>query len=468
MKPYKIILIDDEEDITKHVVNIFSDEFDITSFTNPIKALGSIRNNRYDIFIVDYKMPEMTGLELMVETRKVYKNLHDFMIILLTAYHGDADILKAFIHNNLIQSLVEKPLDLDKLKEKIEDAIRELERMKQDKERVEILQIELEELRERSFIKLIGTDKGLKDVYKKVKSVAAHPVNVLITGETGTGKEVIADLIHLLSDRREKPIIKINCSAIPEALLEGELFGYRKGAFTGAYADKKGKIELANGGTLFLDEIGDMKPDLQVKLLRVLQEKKVEPLGSIKPVDADFRLIAATNIDLEKAIADKMFRSDLYFRLNSIPIHLPPLRERIDDIEDLVHYFIDKKCHELNIKPKKLGKDAMALFKAYKWPGNIREMENAILRALILAQTSDMILAENLSFLKPNIDKKIDEALALIAKEVIDANLDISNIEGKILNHIINFYDNNIMKAVKNTGIPKDRFYRNRRGSKKV
>jgi transcriptional regulator with PAS, ATPase and Fis domain len=232
---------------------------------------------------------------------------------------------------------------------------------------------------------VIGLDKGLKQVYAKVKAVAGYPVEVLLTGESGTGKELIAELIHAMSDRSERQLIAINCGAIPEGLFESELFGYTRGAFTGATDDKQGRIELADRSTLFLDELGELKPDAQVKLLRVLEARAVNRIGSrMKQASAvDFRLVAATNADLKKAVSENRFRSDLYYRVAKFVIELPPLRERQEDIMDLAAFFIAKYCRRFGKPLKKLEKAAAACLLTYDWPGNVRQLENEIENAII-------------------------------------------------------------------------------------
>jgi len=243
--------------------------------------------------------------------------------------------------------------------------------------------------------KLVGADSSLKEVLSKVEMVADTDATVLIRGETGTGKELIARCIHDLSKRSDKPLIKINCPAIPSGLIESELFGHEKGAFTGALARKIGKFELADGGTIFLDELGDLPPDAQVKLLRVLQEKEFETVGGNEVYKADVRVIAATNRDLEKAVKEGEFRSDLYYRLNVFPIDLPSLRERIDDIPALSYFFLKKYSRKLGKVIKNIDEEAIGKLSEYNWPGNIRELENIIERAVILCTNDILSINEN-------------------------------------------------------------------------
>ena len=261
--------------------------------------------------------------------------------------------------------------------------------------------------------KIIGVDKGLKLVFKNVLDISDLPVSVLLTGETGTGKEMIANAIHCMSKRRNGPFIKVNCSAIPENLFESELFGVEKGAFADAKDNKPGKIELADNGTLFLDEIGEIKPDLQAKLLRVLQEKAVMRLGANKPQKIDFRLICATNKTLNKSIKEKQFQQDLFYRINEYPIHIPTLSERKEDIHELVAYFVLMTCKELNLPEPNIADDTISYLQQYSWPGNIRELENAVRRVLIRERKITEIQPFHFRFLhmhdNPDNNKKISQ-----------------------------------------------------------
>jgi transcriptional regulator with PAS, ATPase and Fis domain len=352
----------------------------------------------------------------------------------------------------------------------IDQAISECEEKKLAAERLEFLKrsYDIFKEQERENHKIIGLEKGLKHIYQQVERIAPLSVNILISGKTGTGKEQLAHCIHQLSPRREKNLIKVNCSAIPDSLLESELFGYDKGAFTGADKNKFGKIELANGGTLFLDEIGELKLNLQVKLLRFLQEKEIERLGSNKTIKVDFRLICATNKNLEELVAQGLLREDFYYRVNSYPIHLPALNERFEDLKDLVEYFVYKTSLELGIRPPDIEHDVVEKLKQYTWPGNIRELENACRRALISCYNLGTIRANDFAFLfeKNRVDKfSFNHAINVIRDEIIYNNFDLKKIEKHILKSILDYYDNNVQQAVQKTGILKDKFYRGRKGT---
>jgi two-component system response regulator AtoC len=464
MIQYKIMAIDDEEVILESIKDYF-DNLDVSTFNNPLNAMNELKNNFYDIIIADYKMPDLNGLEFLLEAKK--GKSYNFGI-LLTAF-AEKDLLEQFINKDLIRKVIEKPLKLEILKQAVDEALFECKKIN-DKEN-EIIKLNslykyaLEEFN-LDFNNIVGLNTGLKEIFNKIQKIAAVNESVLITGETGTGKEIIAKSIHLLSKRKDSPFIKINCGAIPDELLESELFGYNKGAFTSANSNKPGKIELANNGTLFLDEIGELKPECQTKLLHVIQEKKLERLGSNSSIDIDFRLICATNQDLTSAIKEKRFRQDLYYRINTVNLTLPPLRDRIDDIPLFVENMADRYCREIGIKKIKVHEKAVKKLKSYSWPGNIRELENVIKRAILLNQ-DDTELNENVFdyLFYDELDKKaeIDDAINVIINKIINEKKDLNSIEKEILSTLLSNYNGNVMEAVKISGIPKDRFYRIRK-----
>jgi len=333
MKDYSIAVIDDEPAILFTIEKSLS-EYRVDTFSDAKAGLEKILASPYDIIIIDYKMPGISGIEFLktIKSRGI-----TYFGIMITAY-AEKNLLENLINDSLISKILEKPLTVKLIKEIVREAVVELD--KKFKQQADRERLVMENKMLKAGRKIIGLDGGLKQVSEQVKAIATHPIDVLITGETGTGKEVITDLLHhLWVKEKEAPCIKINCAAIPEQLLEGELFGYKKGAFTGAERDKPGKIELAHRGTLLLDEIGEMRPNLQAKLLRVLQEKKIESLGSNTVVDVDFNLICTTNRDLIQACRKKSFRSDLYYRISTFHISLPALRDRKEDIPELISYF---------------------------------------------------------------------------------------------------------------------------------
>lgn len=471
MEKHKLVLIDDEADITESIADYFEEEYSIYIFNDPRTALEYLEENRCTIIISDYKMPYISGAELLFKVKQ--HEACDYSI-LLTAY-AEKEMLENIINNNIVDNILEKPLNLKELHTILEKAVRLIREKQDEKETIALLEERnkayLAEL-EKYQHELIGINGGLKDVFSKMVSVSKMPVNVLVTGETGTGKEMIARLIHKMSDRKNNPFISINCAAIPPDLFESELFGYKKGAFTGADKDKPGKIELANGGTLFLDEIGEMNIDLQAKLLRVLQEKKVDKLGGSSPKAIDFRLVCATNKNLE-VLDEKEFRRDLFFRINDFPLYLPPLRERQEDSKALVDYFVTLFSRELNTLEPTIDKQVYNILKSYKWPGNIRELENAIKRVLIILSSNGqtLITPEHFDFIfidrsstpgeKQKGEITREEVFSKIIDYIIEEKWSLKDIEKNILNAILEKTQNSIPQAVQLTGIAKNKFYRN-------
>jgi len=457
-----MLVVDDEPDIINNIADYFQ-EYKVVTFDSSSDALKELQRNYYDVIISDYKMPKLTGYELLLEAKK-YRNY--YYGILLTAY-ADKDLLENVLNEDLVHKVIEKPLNLKLLKHAVDEAYQVCTRQKEEQKKQELLASRYEDLKrewEDSFSTVIGFNKGLKEVCGKVESVSRLSVNVLLTGETGSGKEVIASLIHKKSLRNNGPFIKVNCSAIPDHLFESELFGYMKGSFTGAMKDKAGKIELADGGTLFLDEIGEMKLDMQAKLLRVLQERELCRVGGHEPIKIDFRLIAATNRDFGQTLSKKEFREDLYYRINEFPIHLPPLRERKDDIPDLIVFFIDKFCRETGLVKPTLDVEVFSRLQNYPWYGNVRELENAVKRALILLNNADKLSGAHFNFLFINSPCIISyqDALDRIRQEILLKKNDLKGIEKDLILSILGHFDNNVQKAVESTSIPKDRFYRNK------
>ncbi|MFQ3574622.1 MAG: sigma-54 dependent transcriptional regulator [Thermodesulfovibrionales bacterium] len=299
---------------------------------------------------------------------------------------------------------------------------------------------------------IVGSSKAITEIHEIIKKVSDSDSTVLILGESGTGKELIAKSIHYLSKRREHPFIHVNCAAIPSALLESELFGYEKGAFTGAFNSRQGRFELADKGTIFLDEIGEMDPTLQVKILRVLQEKAFERIGGVKTINVDVRIISATNKNLETAVSEGCFRQDLYYRLNVIPIYVPPLRERIEDIQELCEYFLEKYAKKLQKSPLKIGESVMEYLKRYQWHGNVRELENLIERLYVLKK-DDMVSIYDLP------DKIRQRGLPVMPSLLdddtnpfingIDLNQELENYEKMLILHALELHNGVKAKAAR-------------------
>jgi two-component system, NtrC family, response regulator AtoC len=458
----KVLVVDDEPIIVESIKEYFQ-HLNIVSFADPAQALKALKAEFFDIVLVDYRMPGLSGLDLLIEARRA--SAYRFGI-LLTAY-ADKDLLRQFINQNLIQKVLEKPLDLEELGRVLEDAIAESEQTR-------AAQVEVEELR-REYQKLmadpgsvlsrvVGSNAGMNQSMQRARQFAATDENVLLTGETGTGKELFTRVIHTCSRRRDGPFVKINCGAIPESLIESELFGSARGAFSGAYKDRKGKIEESDGGTLFLDEVTELKLELQSRLLHVVQDKTVERVGSNRQIRVDFRLIAASNRDLREECRAGRFREDLYFRLATLHLHLPPLRERREDIPLLVDHFLDVFCMELNRRKPSVGTDILDRLAAYSWPGNVRELENTVKRALIMMDPQATSIPESafegvlVPFESPV--SSVDTALDLICGQLRDKPALLDTIEDKILEAVLRKAGGSVMEAVRQSGIPKDRFYR--------
>ncbi len=371
-----VLVIDDKKSMREMLMqNLAAEGFDVDSVSSGSKGLELAKKRRFDVVITDLKMPDMDGISVLSSLKE---DDPDAEVILMTAYATVEDAVNAMKLGAF--DFITKPFEVSHLSLLIRRALeqRQLETENQ------LLKEELNTARGNSQI--IGNNSSMHEVMRLVRKVAASDTSVLLLGESGTGKELFARAIHQISPRHDKPFVAINCAAIPRELLENELFGSEKGAFTSSHARKIGKFEIANDGTIFLDEIGDMDPALQAKLLRVLQERKFERLGGTQTIAVDTRVIAASNSDLKEAIERKDFREDLYYRLSVFPVTIPPLRDRRDDIQALAEHFLNKYCKDMKKKPLKISRDALKLLEKYHWPGNVRELENTIERAIILCE----------------------------------------------------------------------------------
>ncbi|MBT0665418.1 sigma-54 dependent transcriptional regulator [Geobacter pelophilus] len=383
--PLSRILVADDEESMRWVLSkaLKKKGFAVDLAADGEQALGMIQAGNYDLAILDIKMPGISGLDLLDRLRDLKS---DLLVVIMTAEASMKNAVEAMKRG--AYDYLTKPFDLDVI-----DAI--VEKVNRAREMTSQVSILKEELKDRYQLEktIIGNSPAMREVYKTIGKVAPSDITVMVQGESGTGKELIARAIHFNSRRLGKPFIALNCAAIPKELLESELFGFEKGAFTGAVERKLGKFEQANGGTIFLDEIGDMPGDLQAKILRVLQEKEITRTGGSQSIAVDVRIIAATNQDLEEMVRQRTFREDLFYRLNVVPIHLVPLRERREDIKSLAEYFLAKACTELEIPPRQCDPSAMSLLVSHSWPGNVRELENSIKRAVILS--SDQLLTSD-------------------------------------------------------------------------
>jgi two-component system, NtrC family, nitrogen regulation response regulator GlnG len=377
----RILVADDEESmrwVLSKALRKKGYSVDLASDGN--EALRLVREQSYDLAIVDIKMPGLSGLDLLDKIRELRS---DLMVVVMTAEASMKNAVEAMKRG--AYDYITKPFDL----EVVDAIIEKVSRAREVSSQVTILK---QELKDRFQLEknIIGNSPAMREVYKTIGKVAGSDVTVLIQGESGTGKELVARAIHFNSSRLGKPFVAINCAAIPKDLLESELFGSERGAFTGATERKTGKFEQANHGTIFLDEIGDMPLDLQAKILRVLQEQEISRIGGSQNIAVDVRVVAATNQELHEKVRNKEFREDLFYRLNVVPINLVPLRERKDDVTPLVEYFLGRISAEMNIPEKQCSADAMELLCNHSWPGNVRELENTIKRAVILS--SDPLL----------------------------------------------------------------------------
>jgi two-component system, NtrC family, response regulator AtoC len=374
----QVLIVDDEPNLRKILsAQLTRDGYDVLTAEDGEQGLQLLRDHHIDLVITDLKMPKVDGMTLL---KKALEEEPELPIILITA-HGTIDTAVEALKIGAFD-FVTKPFDKDEVRQIVSKALKTRELRGTDATPTPAARA--------ARFGIIGSSPGIAELYAVLERVADTPTTVLITGESGTGKELVARALHEHSSRKDKPFIKVNCAAIPKELIESELFGYERGAFTGAVASKPGRFELANGGTLFLDEIGEIPVEMQVKLLRALQESEFERVGGIKTIRVDVRLVAATNRDLRKLLVGGGFREDLFYRLNVVPIRLPALRERPGDIPLLVEHFLAKFNGRLKKKVEGSEPDATELLVQYPWPGNIRELENVIERAVLFCDTSKL------------------------------------------------------------------------------
>jgi two-component system response regulator PilR (NtrC family) len=374
-----LLIVDDELGMRQFLTHLFQRDGHVVRVAgNGGEALEQLRQQAPDLIISDIRMPDMSGVDLLREAKSL---LPEVEVIMMTAFANVDTAREAFLLG--AYDFVQKPFDNDLLKEVVARALKNISLVKEHKALIQ-------SQRTRGKLgNIIGHSERMRALYEMIETVAEVQSTVLVTGESGTGKELVARAIHDLSPRAEKPFVSVNCGAFTETLLESELFGYVKGSFTGANANRKGLFEAANSGTIFLDEIGEMSPAMQVKLLRVLQERKVRPVGATEETIVDTRVIAATNRDLASMVTAGTFREDLYYRISVIPIELPPLRERAEDISELANHFVQKFCAPTG-RTLAISENAMRLLERYSWPGNVRELEHTIERAVALERTNSI------------------------------------------------------------------------------
>ena len=404
----KILITDDEKIVRESLLHWFEEDgYNVEVAVSGEEALAKFEKGKYDLVLTDMKMPGLSGLELLQKIKEIDENC---IVILITAFASVPSAIKAL--KDGAYDYVTKPIDPDELAHLVEKAIngRQLE-----KENLKLKESIDEIIRPDN---LIGESLQMKKIFELIHTVATTDTTVMIRGESGTGKELVAKAIHINSKRKYFPIVTVNCGALSESILESELFGHEKGAFTGAHYKRKGKFEMADGGTIFLDEIGSVSPKMQVELLRVIESKQFMRVGGNDTIHSNFRVISATNEDLEKLVKEGKFREDLFYRLNVFSILIPPLRERKSDTPILAYYFLNKLAKAMNKSISKISDEAMDFITKYDWSGNVRELENAIERAVVIGK-GDEILLEHLPFNSTIIEEPESKKLSAIEKRHI-------------------------------------------------
>lgn len=440
-----ILIVDDEYEMIQSLKKILSlrNDFKISTEQDGNKALSLVSKKQFDLIVCDLKIGSVSGISIVKQTLSFYPETPIIMISGYATIEAGVEAVKAGVTD-----FIEKPFTSLKLFESIDRALAsELKA-----EQVEFKTLEIEQ------VKLIYKSEIMEQLIEVVKKVARNDMNVLITGESGTGKEVIARIIHSLSNRKVEPFVPVNCGALPENLFESEIFGHERGAFTGAVKNKPGLIEFADHGTFFLDEVGELGNALQVKLLRMLEERKIRRVGGQKEFDVDVRIIAATNKDLELEVDAKTFRQDLFYRLNTIRIHIPPLRERVDDIIPLAQYYMCELCNNGDSMKRKFSEDAERALREYSWPGNVRELQNVLGRAYYLCSTNT-IEASDLPIHQSQNKISLDENLMALSYKDAKDNL-LEKFEQDYLTYNLKKYKGNISQTALQCGIDRRSIHR--------
>ena len=433
-----ILVVDDDPNVRESFRLVLEDAYEVIDVPDGPRALEAVRASQVDLVLLDIRLPEMDGIEVLERIKAIDEGVEVILVTAVKTVRTAVEAMKlgAFDY-------VTKPFDEDELLSLVRRALhkRSLER------EVTFLRGELARQHDREDI--VGEHPEMQKLSRLISQVARTTTTVLITGESGTGKELIARAVHYRGPRRDKPFVPVNPAAIPESLVESELFGHEKGAFTGAHQRKLGRFELAQGGTLFLDEIGLLRPEVQAKLLRVLQEREIERVGGTHSIKIDVRIVAATNLDLKRAVATGAFREDLFYRLNVVPITVPPLRERIEDLPLLVDHFIRRYNHECNKRIEALTPDALAALGAYSWPGNVRELQNIVERTVVLVD-GPLISAADLP-----LDLTISPARGGAApdKRGLDLNEASDRFERLIVQRVLEEARGNVSEAARVLGL---------------
>ena len=439
----RIFIVDDEESMCNFMAIMLQKEgYEVETSTDGRHAIEQICTGSYDLVITDMMMPDMSGLELLSQVKE-RKSDQDFIV--MTAFASVESAIEAMKKG--ASDYVTKPFKLDEIKLTIDKVL--------SHNRIigENITLRKQLAQAQGLDTIIGVSKQIIRLKDLIRQVAKADSTILIRGESGTGKDLVARAIHMLSDRSDGRFVSINCAAIPETLLESELFGHGKGAFTGAFKAKEGHFKVADGGTFFLDEIGDTSHAIQAKLLRVIEEKKITPIGETTQIDVDVRLITATNANLEQYVKDGQFRADLFYRLNVIPIVIPPLRDRTDDIPTLIDHFVEKFCRRHNLGGKTIQPEVYNVLSAYSWPGNVRELENTIERATLLNKDSELTLT---SFPESITSGKQDSLVGPSDHKTPPLEF----IEKAYIHWVLDQADGNKSKAARTLGIDTSTLYR--------
>jgi two-component system response regulator AtoC len=437
----KILIIDDDES-TRESLSIFLQELNYETYTaeNGVKGIELVKKILPDLVITDIKMPDIDGLEVLSRVKSIDELIQ---VIIITAFDDMGSTITAMQKG--AYDYIEKPIDINRLKISV---FRSLESRRLSR-KLEVINTELGAENELNNT-LVGKSRAMREIFKKIGQASATRVTVLIQGESGTGKELIAKIIHNSGITAGQPFVAINCTSLPETLLESELFGHVKGAFTDAIKDKRGKFELAGEGTIFLDEVSEMSFNLQAKLLRVLQEKEFERVGGEHTIPMKARVIAATNKDLEKLVSEGKFREDLFYRLSVFTIYTPPLRERKEDIEPLVKHLLEKINLTLHKNVRKVPQDVLAILKSHNWKGNVRELENTLMQAVVLSK-GDVLEKENILLHKDDYNEE---------KETIGNFMSLAELEEKHIRAILNKTNWDITRACQILKIGRATIYR--------
>lgn len=446
----QVLVVDDDKGLLKIYDKIFKlNKFDVITASDSFEALEIIKNKRIGVIVCDIIMPKMNGIILLQKIREVNQSAQVIMLTAEGSVSGAVEAVRAGAFTYML-----KPANIDELLFNVQRAF-ELYSVKDEN-----ILLKQQMFENAGLAPLVGKNIKIEEIRSKIITVAGTDTTVLITGESGTGKEILANLIHYQSHRADKPFIRVNCAALTESLLESELFGHERGAFTGAEKTHRGKFEIANNGTILLDEIGELSLSTQAKLLRVLQEREFERVGGSGTIKTDFRLIASTNKNLIQEVEKGNFRNDLFYRINVMPINLPPLRERKDDIEILANYFVSQLSKEMNRGSCLLAPEIIDILVAYNWPGNVRELKNIIERLVVMAQNSEIKISDMPEELKMNANIKnshnkasLTKAKKEFEKQFIIDSLNRNNRNVAKTSETLNIAKKNLYKKIKEYNI---------------